>query len=222
MKRVHVICEGQTEETFVNEVLAPYLNRMKVYPAASLVGKPGKKGGGVTTERMVGDIKLRLLSDKKACCTTFFDFYGLDSAFAGKASAILNGSYVEKAKKVEEALAEKVKEAVGEDAARRFLPYVQMYEFEGLLFSDVEKLASGLGVTELRDSLAAIRDGFSTPEEINDSPETAPSKRILALMDRYEKPLYGSLAALEIGLDKIRNECGRFDGWVSRLEKLAS
>jgi len=114
------------------------------------------------------------------------------------------------------------KEAVGEDAARQFLPYVQMYEFEGLLFSDVEKLASGLGVTEVRDSFAAIRDGFSTPEEINDSPETAPSKRLLALMDRYEKPLYGSLAALEIGLDKIRNECGRFDGWVSRLEKLAN
>ncbi len=61
------------------------------------------------------------------------------------------------------------KEAVGEDAARRFLPYVQMYEFEGLLFSDPAKLAQGLGEADLEADFAKIRAGFPTPEEINDS-----------------------------------------------------
>lgn len=79
MKRVHIICEGQTEETFVNEVLAPHLHRIEVDPAASLVGKPGRKGGGITTERMGGDIERRLKGDREAWVTIFFDFYELET-----------------------------------------------------------------------------------------------------------------------------------------------
>lgn len=56
--------------------------------------------------------------------------------------------------------------------------------------------------------------------EINDSRDTAPSQRILKWMPGYEKPLYGSLAAIEIGLDRIRRECKRFDRWVGVLENL--
>ena len=96
-----------------------------------------------------------------------------------------------------------------------------MYEFEGLLFSDPGKLAAGLYVEHLASDFATVRNGFSTPEEINDSPVTAPSKRILSLMPVYEKPLYGSLAAIEVGLDGIRSECKRFSQWVKRLETLA-
>jgi len=220
MSRVHVICEGQTEETFVNEVLAPHLGRFDVYPAAALVGKPGRKGGAVTTARMLGDISLRLMSDSEAHCTTFFDFYGLDSNFAGKEAALALNDFCRKAELVEQALTEKVLEKVGQNTHRRFIPYIQMYEFEGLLFSDPAKLASGIGEPELAISFSAIRTEFTTPEEINDSRITAPSKRILQLMPRYEKPLFGSLAALEIGLDTIRRECRRFDGWITRLEEL--
>jgi len=221
MMRVHVICEGQTEETFVNEVLAPHLARLEVYPAASLVGKPGRKGGAVTTSRMVSDIRLRLMGDGEAFCTTFFDFYGLDAGFAGKKTAVGLADIGRKADAVEGRLLEVVKKAAGENTVRRFIPYVQMYEFEGLLFSDPAKMAQGLSEVGLAADLAAIRAEFATPEEINDSSITAPSKRLLKLMPRYEKPLYGSLAALEIGLDRIRSECRRFDQWITRLEGLA-
>ena len=78
---------------------------------------------------------------------------------------------------------------------RRFIPYVQMYEFEGLLFSDTLALAKGVNQGRLVDRFKIIRDQFDTPEEINDSPETAPSKRILNLFPEYDKPLHGSLAA---------------------------
>jgi len=84
MKRVHVICEGQTEETFVNEVLRPHLASFNVLPIAALVGKPGHEGGHVNTARMTYDIKLRLMHDRHSWCTTFFDFYGLDPEFAEK------------------------------------------------------------------------------------------------------------------------------------------
>lgn len=220
MKRVHIICEGQTEETFVNEVLAPHLARYDVFPSAALVGKPGHKAGHISTARMAGDIKLRLLGDKTAWCTTFFDFYGLDSKFVGKDEAALKSSYQDKALIIEAALKKHILGKTGEDAIRRFFPYVQMYEFEGLLFSDPVKLAAGLYATNLENDFVAIRSQFGTPEEINDSRITAPSKRILELMPAYEKPIYGSLAAIEVGLDTIRRECKRFDVWVGILEGL--
>ncbi|MES2477349.1 MAG: DUF4276 family protein [Verrucomicrobiota bacterium] len=222
MKRVHIICEGQTEETFVNEILGPHLAGYDVFPFASLVGKPGHKGGHVTTARMAGDIKLRLLGDPQAWCTTFFDFYGLDSKFVGKQEASSKLSYEDKARTIEAALRKHVLDATDENVILRFFPYVQMYEFEGLLFSDPVKLAAGLYVEELENNFVAIRDSFCTPEEINDSRITAPSKRILGLMPVYEKPLYGSLAALEVGIDTIRRECKRFNEWVNLLENLGS
>ncbi len=220
MTRVHIICEGQTEETFVNEVLAPNLARHQVYPAAALVGKPGHKGGHVTTARMAFDIKRRLLDDRQAWCTTFFDFYGLDTDFVGKVAAAARQSHVEKAAVVEAALKEHMTAQTNDTAILRFIPYVQMYEFEGLLFSDPSKMAAGLYQNDLTVQLAAIRADFGTPEEINDSPHTAPSKRIVGLMPDYDKPLHGSLAALEVGLDVIRTACPRFNGWVGSLEKL--
>lgn len=220
MTRVHIICEGQTEETFVNEVLAPHLARHQVYPAAALVGKPGHKGGHVTTARMAFDIKRRLLDDKQAWCTTFFDFYGLDSDFVGKTAAAAKSSHAEKAAVVEAALRQHMIGQTDETAILRFIPYVQMYEFEGLLFSHPAKMAAGLYQDDLAGELEAIRATFRTPEEINDSPHTAPSKRIIALMPDYDKPLHGSLAALEVGLDVIRTACPRFDGWIGTLESL--
>lgn len=220
MKRVHIICEGQTEETFVNEVLGPHLARFDIFPRASLVAKPGHKGGNVTTARMAGDIKLRLLGDKQAFCTTFFDFYSLDPDFVGKPEAATKRSYVDKARIIERALTKRVLLETNDNAIRRFRPYVQMYEFEGLLFSDPVKMATGLYVDELAEDFAAIRNSFGTPEEINNSRKSAPSKRIVELMPFYEKPLYRSLAAIEVGLDVIRRECKRFDEWVGLLENL--
>ena len=67
-----------------------------------------------------------------------------------------------------------------------------------------------------------IREGFTTPEEIDDSPVTAPSKRVEALVPGYEKPLLGALAILEIGLDPIGAECPHFDGWLHQLESLVA
>jgi hypothetical protein len=95
-----------------------------------------------------------------------------------------------------------------------------MHEFEGLLFSDCEALSRGVGRPELRPHFEGIRNQFLTPEEINDSPETAPSKRMESLIPGYEKPLLGILAALEIGLDRIRTECPHYNAWLSNLESL--
>jgi len=99
----------------------------------------------------------------------------------------------------------------------RFIPYVIMHEFEGMLFSNCNAFASGIAQTNLSSRFQAIRDQFNSPEEINDSPLTAPSKRILKIFPSYQKPLYGSLAALEIGIDKIKSECSHFSEWLQKL-----
>ena len=103
---------------------------------------------------------------------------------------------------------------------RRFIPYVQMYEFEALLFSDSKSFAKGIDRSHLASDFQSIRDSFDSPEEINDSPVTAPSKRVLELVSGYEKPLFGTLAALEIGLKTMRHECQLFDTWLKKLEAL--
>ena len=102
--------------------------------------------------------------------------------------------------------------------ARRFVPYVMMHEFEAMLFSDCNGLAVGIGQPALAQDLQAIRDEFDTPEGINDSPDSAPSKRIEGLVDGYRKPLMGIDAAEAIGLEAIRGECEHFAGWMGRLE----
>ena len=95
-----------------------------------------------------------------------------------------------------------------------------LHEFEALLFSDCTGFARGMERPDLVPRLQTICDGFSCPEEIDDSPVTAPSKRVTALMPEYQKPLMGTLAALEIGLATIRAECPHFRNWMVRLERL--
>ena len=100
-------------------------------------------------------------------------------------------------------------------------PYIQVHEFEGLLFSNVDAFVSVLPdapVVELR----SIRSAFGTPEDINDNIMTAPSKRIKTLIPHYQKTLDGTELALEIGLEAIRDECPRFDAWMRRLEFLGT
>ena len=96
-----------------------------------------------------------------------------------------------------------------------------MHEFEGLLFSDCDAFGRGIERRDLIADFQEIRDDFNSPEEINDSPLTAPSKRVEALIPNYEKPLLGTLAVLTIGLNPIRNECSNFNSWISTLEHLA-
>lgn len=104
---------------------------------------------------------------------------------------------------------------------RRFIPFVMVHEFEALLFSDCRRFATAIGCEELARDFQSIRDGFPTPEDIDDSPRTAPSKRIENIFPRYEKMLMGVLASLEIGLEAMRRECPHFADWLERLEKAA-
>src|SRR5690625_4898640 len=158
MVRVHVICEGQTEEMFVKELLQPEFSPKGIYLNPMLVGKPGHKGGNFRFERLFTDVRNHLLGDRTSYCTTFFDFYGLPTSFPGKSAAVNLADVESKAKTVREALYQALAEKLGDEAMRRFIPFVQMYEFEALLFSDPAAFAESIDrkSTRLNSSHVAI------------------------------------------------------------------
>jgi hypothetical protein len=226
MARLLIHVEGETEETFVNEVLAPHLHQYAYAKvSARLLGNARQRDrrGGIRAWTSVRtDILNHLKEDTECVATTLVDYYALPQngpkAWPGRALA---GTlpFVQKAQCVEDALLKNVAEELGSSFdARRFIPYVMMHEFEGLLFSDCASFAGAIGQPNLTPQLQAIRNAFASPEEINDSPVTAPSKRVSALIAGYEKPLFGTLAVLAIGLEVIRRECPHFRGWLERLE----
>lgn len=227
MTRLLIHVEGETEEAFVNEVLAPHLYGCGyTRVSARLVGNArqrDRRGGIRAWSAVRKDILHHLREDAGCLSTTMVDFYALpqtgDRAWPGRAQAA-QLAFAHKAHTVESALLADISDELGNGVeASRFVPFVMMHEFEGLLFSDAVKLGHGIGRPDLASQFQAIRDQFGTPEEINDSPQTAPSKRILALVPRYEKPLMGTLAVLEIGLDSIRQQCPLFRTWLERLEQ---
>ena len=146
--------------------------------------------------------------------------YGLSNDFPGKQKADKGGTTKEKSMLLLAELMATLQGKLDAEPLRRFIPYVQMHEFEGLLFSDPVKFAVGICRPRIGNQLKNIRNTFVNPEDINDNPTTAPSKRIQTVCWDYEKPTHGTLAALEIGLDTIRQECHLFDDWLCQLEAL--
>ena len=226
MSRILVHVEGQTEERFVNTVLAPHLYSVGYTSvSARLLGNARQRSrrGGIRSWRSVRrSIVNHLTADQSRLATTMVDYYGLPNTWPGREQAGRRETLRERAASVERAVLEDIsRSSGGAFDPWRFVPYVVMHEFEGLLFSDPDKFARGIGRLDLSPKLQAVRDEFSTPEEINDSPDTAPSRRVLDLCEGYQKPLMGVLAVEAIGLDAIREECPLFSAWIEALEQRA-
>lgn len=204
MIRLAVSVEGQTEEEFVKESLASHLQSRNVYTTPVLIGRARRRitgGGDVTVDRLANE--MRYLTSSFDAVTSLVDFYG----------------FRDKGSRQPDELVETIRRRIGLFDERTVLPYVQLYEFEGLLFSNVEEFGRIFEDAPVA-KLKSIRLEFNTPEDINDRPEAAPSKRIETLIPQYRKALHGPLLAHDIGLDSIRRECSRFNAWLRWLEAL--
>jgi len=226
MARILIQVEGPTEETFVNEVLAPHLyGRGYLQVSARIVGNArlrARRGGIKAWSAVREDILKHLKEDAGSLISTLVDYYALPQtkgkAWPGREEAG-NLPYAQKASTVEDALLADICQELGDGYFPiRFIPFVMMHEFEALLFSDCDAFGRGIYRPDLTPAFQVIRDLFESPEEINDSPMTAPSKRVEGLVPGYEKPLLGTLAILEIGLAAIRRECPHFNQWLTCLE----
>lgn len=220
MSRVLALVEGQTEETFVRELLAPHLRALSIEMTAFLAKRRGT-GGVPKWAAFKPDLLNLLKQDHTAYVTTMIDFYGMPADWPGRDKA-REMEYPEKVEHVELQIAREISSALPENRnPQRLVPYVQCHEFEALLFSDPVTVESYLARRGLAEAMEGIRSGFGSPEEINDGPLTAPSKRLAVIVEGYSKELTGNVLALEIGLQTMRRQCPHFAKWVCKLESLA-
>jgi len=210
MIRVCIVCEGATEVEFVRTCLTPHLlnHGVNAYPSVLQAPSGRHPGGRVTVERLARFISHEYHAADRL--TTLVDFYEFKDT---------NGRTKYE---LEQAISDATAKITTRFDPRFVRPYVQMYEFEGLLFSDVEQFQYVLDgwSTSVCQTLTEIRSQFSTPEDINNHRETAPSKRICAAFPKgtYSKTEHGPVIAESIGLPVIRQQCPQFNGWMNMLE----
>lgn len=217
MTRIYVLVEGQTEEVFVRELLVPHYARIGLFLTPIIVEtRPGHRGGVVNYEKIKPQIERLCRRDTSAYVSTLFDLYALPQNFPGKTAPNYpaHGSGQQKAEFIEAALGQDIEQ-------RNFIPNLMVHEFEALLFVQPDKFAQWADNETVVARLQAAAQSVGSPEEINDSPLTAPSKRILTNMPSYQKTFHGPLIACDIGLDAMRTSCPHFNVWLNRLEKLA-
>jgi len=216
MMRTYLLVEGQTEEAFVREVLAPHFERHRLYLTPIIVGtSPGHKGGVVSYAKIKPQIQRICQHDAGAYVSTLFDLYALPTDFPGKTAPLYpaQGSGRQKAEFLEACMAKDI-------AKPNFIPNLLVHEFEALLFVQPDKFSEWTNNRVALQRLLADAQAHDTPEDINESPQTAPSKRILAAMPGYQKTFHGPLIAAEIGLDALRAACPHFHTFLEKLEAL--
>lgn len=211
MKRLYIIVEGQTEQEFVNSMIAPYMQQHGVYSVIPLLIRTSKtgRGGFGNYEHLKNDAK-RLLSSKKSdfVVSTFVDFFRIPEV-PQKERWEKKATHNEQVEEMEQCIAEDINDS-------RFIPYIQLHEFEALLFSSNKGFESFFSEDDAKDTQQIINT-FNNPEDINTTPTGAPSKRLLAIKDDYDKVLEGNLIALEVGINNILTKCPRFRAWIEKL-----
>ncbi|MGO9227854.1 MAG: DUF4276 family protein [Bryobacteraceae bacterium] len=222
MIRLHAVVEGQTEETFVNNVLAPELGPLGVGVDAHRVTTGRMKartfrGGLLKYSHLRKDLDLWMRQDShpESWFTSMIDLYALPDDFPGYGECSKVGDPVKRVECLEAGFAQDI-------AHRQFIPYIQLHEFEALLFAEPRKFNIAFpGETSKIDTLLSIRDEFPSPEHIDDGSDTAPSKRILQVYPDYKKTVAGPEISAQIGMATLRRECSHFDGWIRRIEHVA-
>ncbi|GCL74854.1 hypothetical protein PN4B1_48360 [Paenibacillus naphthalenovorans] len=218
-KRIHILVEGQTEETFVKEVLTHHLWEYEIFPNVTMVctrvvrNVRANRGGISDYSKIKRDLS-RLCQDTNVVgITTLFDFYALPSDVPGM-NSLPQGNCYEQVEHVEQSLQRDI-------ADPRFIPFIMLHEFEAIIYCDPQKLEYAFPNNQSKlQRIINIAQEFDSPEEINSSPQTAPSKRIISVFPEYDKVLHGCTTALEIGIAQIRSKCPHFDIWIRKLESL--
>jgi hypothetical protein len=218
--RLYITVEGQAEKEFADLALKPHLAGydVEVRPRVVVTNrKLGKRGGILDFEKIRGDLDRLMKEDRhtEARFTTMVDLYALPDAFPGWAEARKKSRPADRVEVLEQALLAEFNEP-------RFFPYIQLHEFEALLYCDLGELqkriiSSAPGIQALRQDVQGLE-----PEEINEGSSTAPSRRIIRRLPIYErnKVRVGAPSAAAIGLGKLRAQCPHFGNWLSRLEAL--
>jgi hypothetical protein len=215
IKRLIIIVEGGTEQEFVNKILLPYFYSKGIFDVSTFQIKHSK--GGLSKYNHLKTDILNCIYQSNTVITTLIDFYGLPSDFP-EFNQIKN--IEEKNEKVEflEKAIKKDLENTQNQKFENFIPYIQLHEFEALIFSSKESIYNNFEEYKInKPEIEKIFTEFQNPEEINDNPNTSPSKRLLKNIKGYNKIVDGVLILENTGLPKILEKCPRFNNWLNNI-----
>lgn len=218
MKRLILICEGPTEVEFCKTILVKHFISKEIVLQTPLIKKSG--GGIIPWAGLKKQIENHLMQEKDVIVTTLIDYYGIQPKFK-----FPNWEEAHKLSDKDDRLTmieTAMKESVSESISSRFIPYVQLHEFEGLLFNNINSFIAQFDDEEFinKSELEVTIEKYPNPELINDTPNNAPSYRLQRLIKGYNKIVHGSILAEEIGLSNIRSKSPRFNNWISLLENI--
>ena len=219
MKMIVFIVEGDSESEFVKRILTPFLNSFQIFDVLPI--KITKKGGGHgvdNIEHFKNTIRPILSYNNEPVITTFIDHYGLNS------QKKLPG-YDECVKKPIalrlEMMENKLDEVVQSIKPYRFfVPYIQQHEFETLLFANPEQ-GFDLEDEKIKEEIISLCNSVESIENINDTPQGAPSVRLNEIFARfgkkYQKGVEGMYIAELTTIEKMFEKCPRFYKWIRQL-----
>lgn len=216
MKRLVVIAEGETEESFVNDILKPYFNSLGIYNSIQCF-KTKHSNGGLSKYSYIKQDIIHIIYETDVIVTTMFDFYRLPSDFPGykQDNALSHDCWVE-------IIESKIKEDIEHTQDRcfdNFIPYIQLHEFEALIFSSIEGIDAIFERSEVKyQEFQDVIDSYPNPEDINNGPNSAPSVRLKRLIPRYDKVVDGVNIIREIGMEIVLSKCPRFSTWIEKLK----
>ncbi len=217
MKIIYIIVEGQTEEEFVKMIVTPYLRGHNIYDVRPIKIQTSKshKGGFVNYSHLKNDVLRLLKQQKDIIVSTLVDFFRIPGSIPNFTKAMKQSNSLQKVMFLEKSIFEDIGDS-------RFIPYIQLHEFEALLFSSINGF-NGFWNTEVKiiNQVSKIINDYPNPEDINDNPVTAPSKRLKSIIHDYNKILHGNLIAEENGIDVIIAKCPRFRNWIENIVFMA-
>lgn len=227
LKYLNIIAEGSTEENFVNNVMVEHFAALNIFVSVRKIttgwdktNSKAAKGGFLKYIQFKNDVLRWIKSEKNrenTYYTSFIDLYAFpqdeDSRYTKQIQNIKD--CYKKINALENAISQDI-------AHQNFIPYVQLHEFEAFILVAPERLTvlypeSEIAIEKLKNSILGLN-----PEEINEFPQTAPSKRIIQYLPTYEKQKaqVGALVAEDIGLDLLREKCPHFNEWITKLENI--
>ncbi len=227
MTRLNLVAEGQSELGFVRQVLTPYLSRVQIHPSArAVLTKRDRrkhrsfKGGLSKYKKLKDDLQRWMREDQNsdALFSTIVDLYALPDDFPGYTEAQALNSPPEIVASLESSFADDI-------ADRRFIPYIQLHEFEALLLCEPKEFMTFFFEEERGvNNLITLVNGFDSPELIDQGQDTAPSKRIIRELPAYkeQKSTVGPAVAQRIGVETMLHKCPHFKEWMEKLTSRAN
>ena len=209
-----VLCEGQSEAAFVNSVLYPHLVQFQVFPKPQPVTR--RNYGTVPYDTFRKAVQAEIgRSRAHEFTTTMIDLYGL-RGFPEQGRQPDETPH-QRVARIEAAMANKLPNP-------RFIPYIQLHEFEALIYVDLDQVPPSFPDTDVSPAINRLKAEVAgiEPELIDDGGATSPSKRLVRHVPVYDplKHVVGPQIAGRIGIERLRARCPHFAMWLSSLELL--